>query len=634
MKKLLLCVAFASIILAGCKKEETSTLDPARPDDQMHLTATPAGPITLSEVQADAVALSFTWAQAKDRGQGTSITYRFQLSVQGRSTVWEEAPAAAVKSRSVSFTHGALSALLTESLGATPGEPATLEAKVVAEVTASIQMQPEVSIVTVTVTPYGEKKNINGHELTQEGDNEHLFSVDINLTQNEILTVGGMDISDWWIDPDFFNKTAENTLTFLPIAGKYRIIANTERKYFKVQVLKGSATAYLEQDGTGAIWATGQDWGDPTLANRTEWDFSNDFCLAPIGNKQYKLSGVAGQRFKTNVLGIKFTANHGNGDHAIRRPDIDPSHQDAADPRYEASFSNDYIKIDDGDNVHLKNGWTLQEGATYTFILDVSGGYQNIQLHIFENGEELKDDPSPAQIGLTINDVPMTKAGIGGNLYSAEVNLAQGQPVLIGGDMVMEVFTTWWIDPDYIRIEIMGGQPVPMFIPITGKYRVTANLDLKYFMIEAMNSDGTDLATLQINGSGAIWVIGDGVGKPSAANDNNWLCMAPIVLTQTSAQYRITLKAGETLNAGNFDIKFYYQKRIEDWGGEFIDGSTAQDFSRVGLATSSSLVEVVEGGHVKLKSGQTFEAGASYTFTIEMATVLSTGKATLIVEKQ
>jgi glucosylceramidase len=380
MKKVLPALAIVTLLLTGCKNNEDSfTLDPTRPDDQMHLTATPAGPLTLSENNDNKVAVTFTWAQAANRGKGTSITYRFQLSLQGSSAVWESDDNA-VQQRSISFTHGELSMLLTETLGATPGEPAIFEAKVVAEVTASIQMEPETSTVSITVTPYGEKKNINGVLLAQVGNNQNLFSVDLDITQNQTLTVGGMNLSGWWIDPDFFEKTGDKTLKFLPIAGKYRIIANFERKYFKVQVMNGNALATLQENGTGAIWAIGYV-GDPTTANMVERNPGEAVCLAPMENGIYKLSGIGGQRFRTSALEIKFIPQHDSW-----RTIGNPNTSEQQDPSYVSDINNDFIRVDVSANVQFKNGWTLLAGNTYTFILDVSGGYKNIRIGIEENG--------------------------------------------------------------------------------------------------------------------------------------------------------------------------------------------------------------------------------------------------------
>ena len=54
------------------------------------------------------------------------------------------------------------------------------------------------------------------------------------------------------------------------------------------------------------------------------------------------------------------------------------------------------------------------------------------------------------------------------------------------------------------------------FLPINGDYRVTANAVLKYFSVMALK-DGKP-AKLQDDGTGAIWAIGKGIGKPSVTS--------------------------------------------------------------------------------------------------------------------
>ncbi|MDR2362105.1 MAG: DUF5125 domain-containing protein [Prevotellaceae bacterium] len=229
-------------------------------------------------------------------------------------------------------------------LTAIPTERLTLEATVTAEVTATTPMLPETSSVSVEITPYEERKNINGVLMTKMGANGRLFSVDLTITQNKTLTVGGIDISDWWIDPDFFTKTGAQTLSFLPITGKYRIIADVECKYFKVQVMSGDALASLQEDGSGAVWAIG-GVGNPTTANLVEWNPNEAVCLAPMGNGRYKLSGVGGQRFRTGELGIKFQPRHDSWE-PILRPDAPDSPENDILPKY-APVNNDFIRVDD-----------------------------------------------------------------------------------------------------------------------------------------------------------------------------------------------------------------------------------------------------------------------------------------------
>ena len=53
------------------------------------------------------------------------------------------------------------------------------------------------------------------------------------------------------------------------------------------------------------------------------------------------------------------------------------------------------------------------------------------------------------------------------------------------------------------------------FLPIDGSYQITANGKRQYFSVIALK-DG-EAAKLQDDGTGAIWAIGNGIGKPSVS---------------------------------------------------------------------------------------------------------------------
>ncbi|WP_286849543.1 DUF5121 domain-containing protein, partial [Sphingobacterium sp. UBA7253] len=147
----------------------------------------------------------------------------------------------------------------------------------------------------------------------------------------------------------------------------------------------------------------------------------------------------------------------------------------------------------------------------------------------------------------------------------------------------------------------------------TGKYRVTADFNLKYFVVEAMT--GNDLAKLQDDGSGAVWIIGEGIGKPKVSvNQVGWntdkaLCLVPL----GNKKYQITVKAGESINSDNINFKFFHQK---GWGGEF--GGTD-------LTTTSDIVFVGDGkngrdsGNLGIKTAKVLETGKTYVFTLDLA---------------
>jgi len=190
--------------------------------------------------------------------------------------------------------------------------------------------------------------------------------------------------------------------------------------------------------------------------------------------------------------------------------------------------------------------------------------------------------------------------------FKAELNMTKGNAVTIDG---IEDLKDWWIDPDFFSQSADGAIT---FNGVNGKYRITADFALKYFVVEAMA--GNDLAKLQEDGTGAVWIIGEGVGKPKvSSNQVGWntdkaLCLAPL----GNKKYQITLKAAESINTDNINFKFFHQK---GWGGEFggTDVTTSSDVIFIGDGKNGR-----DSGNLGVKTGKTLEAGKTYLFTLDL----------------
>ena len=145
--------------------------------------------------------------------------------------------------------------------------------------------------------------------------------------------------------------------------------------------------------------------------------------------------------------------------------------------------------------------------------------------------------------------------------------------------------------------------------PMSGMYKVTANFKHSYLRIEAMKS-ATELATLNEDGSGAIWAIGGmSVGKPTLKNAASWspeqggMCLARVADTK----YQLTFVAGVSIDASSFDFKFFHQKT---WGGEFGGDD---------ISTASDLVKISDSGNLGLAEGKTLDLGGIYRFTVDIS---------------
>ena len=96
------------------------------------------------------------------------------------------------------------------------------------------------------------------------------------------------------------------------------------------------------------------------------------------------------------------------------------------------------------------------------------------------------------------------------------------------------------------------------FLPIDGSYQITANGKMKYFSVIALKNG--EAAKLQDDGTGAIWAIGTGIGKPSVAlsevgwTPENGLCMPQL----TAKKYQLTFIAGVTMKVDDINFKFFH----------------------------------------------------------------------------
>ena len=207
-------------------------------------------------------------------------------------------------------------------------------------------------------------------------------------------------------------------------------------------------------------------------------------------------------------------------------------------------------------------------------------------------------------IKLLCNDAEMTM--VDNDNYSIVTTLTQNQTYTLTG---VSDFADWDIDRDFFERADASNPEALTFLPMSGMYKVTANFKHSYLRIEAMKS-ATELATLNEDGSGAIWAIGGmSVGKPTLKNAASWspeqggMCLARVA----DKKYQLTFVAGVSIDASSFDFKFFHQKT---WGGEFGGDD---------ISTASDLVKISDSGNLGLAEGKTLDLGGIYRFTVDIS---------------
>lgn len=208
-------------------------------------------------------------------------------------------------------------------------------------------------------------------------------------------------------------------------------------------------------------------------------------------------------------------------------------------------------------------------------------------------------------VKLLLNQVEMKM--VDDDNYAISLALNSGQLIEFTG---VPDYENWWIDDDYFAKQEDGKVK---FRPLAGNYRITANVKLRYFRVEALKD--RELATLQSDGTGALWIIGNGIGKPSVAtNEVGWttengLCMAQM----ETKKYQITVVAGQNVKSTGIDFKFFHQR---GWGGEYKSATlgTTSDLIGVGLGGAGNPGD----GNLYLLADKELTVGHIYKFIVDV----------------
>lgn len=433
-------------------------------------------------------------------------------------------------------------------------------------------------------------------------DNDN-YSIVTTLTQNQTYTLTGVsDFAGWDIDRDFFERADESNpeaLTFLPMSGMYKVTANFKHSYLRIEAMK-SATEYasLNADGSGnAIWTVGAGIGKPVIKNGDGWDMaSTGLCLARVADKKFQITLVAGISINASSFNFKFywPKDWDKGEF------LGKEDASLAKPYGVLTTASDLIEISDGGDLGLAEGKTLELDGVYRFTIDVSGGTMAAVLTVEHDGNQ----PLPAA-DLQINGTKM--AQLDADNYQLDLDLTQGQTLTFGG---ADMFTPAWINPDFFEAVSAASAKV---IPVSGKYRISANLATKVIDALVLNADGSGLATLSDDGHGAVYFIGYGIGSPAAADEPGWTTEKGVCVPEAAPGiYKMTAQAGKegsTVLGQRF--------RVSGWDGKFFG---ARGWADLGALTSTPGTEAlldVSKGNINMAADVTLEEGADYELTLD-----------------
>lgn len=155
MKKIIYYLLFVLPFMLFACEEDSVRYEIEAPQNSVMGLQSSVDEVVLDQSLGNEIAVSFTWNEGLNRGEGTKLTYYFKMDVADNKFQTSidkiELPEGV---HTVSFTHKQLNAYLNK-WGIESGLKVALEAEVIAEVSDSkIYMKPEISTVQFEVTGY------------------------------------------------------------------------------------------------------------------------------------------------------------------------------------------------------------------------------------------------------------------------------------------------------------------------------------------------------------------------------------------------------------------------------------------------------------------------------------------------
>lgn len=438
---------------------------------------------------------------------------------------------------------------------------------------------------------------LNGEKL--QAIDETTMSIDMSLAKGDLIVPAGFpNYNDWWINPDYFLKNEDGSLSFNAYDGDYRIIADIRRQYMRVYKLNGSEPAKLNENGTGALWIIGEGIGHPSLSNEVGWTTENAICMAPIGEKTYQITLVGGKTVATNAINFKYFGQMGwgvelKGDDLVSESNL-----------IGVGKGKDVNGHDEG-NLFLEEGVELAENGVYVITVDLTQGIHDGVMRVDFNGEQQFEEKP-----IYLNDQKMSTSD--NALYSAIVELQQNSVLSFREFTALDEL---YCDPDFFNFDEDAYEI--SFLPISGYYNVVLDKLNGTLSAQRVNADGSEV-TLQSDGTGAIWVMSWGLGSPSLDYQFGWDPGKAYQLAQISeGVYQFTGQAGpehgsvygDRYRFDYLSFKFFHQN---GWGGEF--GTDSMKL----LGESASFIKQVDGGNFELANDVNLEQGATYRMTIDL----------------
>ncbi len=200
---------------------------------------------------------------------------------------------------------------------------------------------------------------------------------------------------------------------------------------------------------------------------------------------------------------------------------------------------------------------------------------------------------------ITVDLFTLSAAPTGNAAVVSVAEYKQGQKMEFGNVVDVE---NWTLDPDFFSLNKDTKEVT--FRAVDGLYKMDYDTEKMFIRVEPMKDESTPLS-LSEDGSGAVWIIGSGFGKPEIGPSWNTEEGAYPAACISSKVYEFTLAVPGQLNQSGSEIKFFYQK---GWGVDF----KKSNYSEINISPAFTMTD---SGNIQAND---LKAGKGYKFTLDL----------------
>lgn len=200
---------------------------------------------------------------------------------------------------------------------------------------------------------------------------------------------------------------------------------------------------------------------------------------------------------------------------------------------------------------------------------------------------------------ITIDLLTLSAAPTGNAAVVSVAEYKQGQKMEFGNVVDVE---NWTLDPDFFSLNKDTKEVT--FRAVDGLYKMDYDTEKMFIRVEPMKDENTPLS-LSEDGSGAVWIIGSGFGKPEIGPSWNTEEGAYPAACISSKVYEFTLAVPSQLNQSGSEIKFFHQK---GWEVDF----KKSNYSEINISPAFTMTD---SGNIQAND---LKAGKGYKFTLDL----------------